>query len=66
MNRPLLQSIKPSHSYGTQIGWENLTYQGLILRVNGHVLVIMADVLHGVKLLVIVGKYALHEPLWHV
>ena len=26
----------------------------------------MADVLHGVRLLVIVGKYALHEPLWHV
>ena len=22
--------------------------------------------LHGVRLLVIVGKYALHEPLWHV
>ena len=46
--------------------WENLTYQGLVLRVNGHALVIMVDVLHEVKLPIIVGKYGLHEPPWHV
>ena len=37
------QAIKPSHCHGSQTGWEHLTHQGLVLGMDSHSLVEMAQ-----------------------
>ena len=58
-----LQAIKPSHGCGPKDGRKNLTNQCLILRVDGHALIIMTNMLHGVKLSSIVRKQWFEKPL---
>ena len=65
-NRPFLQLIKPSHSYRPQTRRKNFTHQGLVLRIYGHTLIVMIDMLHGICLTIVNCKSWPNKPLWQV
>ena len=61
-NRTFFQAVKPSHCHRPYTGWEHFAYQGLILGVNSHSLVEMANVLHMVRFAITHGECWLSKP----
>ena len=66
MDRPFLQTVKPSHHHGLEARREYLTYKSIILRVESHELSIMTYVLHRVGLTVITSKQRTSKMLGHL
>ena len=55
------QDIEPSHRPGSQTRWENLTHQGLVLRMDNHSLIEVAHMFYRVRLTIVNGERGLME-----
>ena len=62
VNRTLMQTIKPSHRHRPQIGREHLAHQSLILLVNSHSLIEVANMFHRIRSAIIHGEHWLSKP----
>ena len=66
MDRPFLQTVKPSHHHGLEARREYHTHKSIILRVKSHKLSIMTYVLHMVGFTVITSKQQTSKMLGHL
>ena len=66
MDRPFLQTVKPSHHYGPKTRREYLTHKSIILRIESHELSILTYVLHRVSLTIITSKQRTSKMLGHL